>query len=92
MRFRPNPLFEAQIKANPRYKAGLATPAQLAAEEIGRLSPTRKVAPRARGNVVVTDSPIWHIIEYGSKNNPAYAPFRRGVRAVGLKLREEPKQ
>lgn len=27
-----------------------------------------------------------HIIEYGSKNNPAYAPFRKAASALGLKL------
>lgn len=26
----------------------------------------------------------WAIIEYGSKNNPAYAPIRRGVERLGL--------
>lgn len=28
-----------------------------------------------------------HIIEFGSINNPAYAPFRRAASAVGLRLR-----
>ncbi len=27
---------------------------------------------------------IWHIIEYGSVNNPAYAPLRKGAEGVGL--------
>lgn len=29
-----------------------------------------------------------HLEEFGSVNNPPYAPLRRGARAVGLKLRE----
>lgn len=30
--------------------------------------------------------PFWHLIEWGSVNNPAYAPLRRGARAAGLRL------
>lgn len=33
---------------------------------------------------IVTGDAIWHIIEYGSVNNPPYAPMRRGVIANGL--------
>lgn len=33
-----------------------------------------------------------HLIEWGSKNNPAHAPLRRAVRAAGLKLTETPKR
>lgn len=32
-----------------------------------------------------------HLIEWGSVNNPAYAPFRRAVRSLGLRLQESPK-
>jgi hypothetical protein len=28
-----------------------------------------------------------HIIEFGSANNPAYAPFRKAASALGLRLR-----
>lgn len=31
------------------------------------------------------------IVEFGSRNNPPWSPLRRGVRAAGLDLREEPK-
>src|SRR4051812_16675366 len=34
---------------------------------------------------ITTSDKIWHIIEYGSVNNPPYAPIRRGVIAAGLK-------
>jgi hypothetical protein len=30
-------------------------------------------------------------IEFGSKNNPTYAPLRRGASAAGLHLREAPR-
>lgn len=34
---------------------------------------------------VTTQSSIWHLIEYGSRNNPAYAPLRRAADSLGLK-------
>ena len=34
---------------------------------------------------IVTGDAIWHIIEFGSVNNPPYAPIRRGVIAAGLR-------
>lgn len=37
-------------------------------------------------------SSIGHLIEWGSKNNPAYAPLRRAVRAAGLRLVEQGKK
>lgn len=36
-----------------------------------------------------TNHPIGHIIEWGSKNNPPYAPIRRAVFSLGLKFEEE---
>lgn len=35
--------------------------------------------------------PFAHLIEWGSANNPAYAPIRKAVRALGLKFKEAPK-
>ncbi len=35
---------------------------------------------------IETSDAIWHIIEYGSVNNPPYAPIRRGVIEAGLKF------
>lgn len=38
--------------------------------------------------VTVTSSdPDAHLIEWGSKNNPPYAPFRKAINTVGLKLK-----
>lgn len=98
MKFRRNPRFEAQAKADPRYKAGLTEVAFDAAQHVRTVALgfretggfQRSVSNR--GNVVYTDDPFAHLIEYGSARNPAYAPLRRGVRAAGLRLREEPKQ
>lgn len=33
--------------------------------------------------------PFAHIVEFGSINNPAYAPLRRAVRGEGLDLRDD---
>lgn len=35
---------------------------------------------------ILSTDPFWHLIEWGSVNNPAYAPLRRGARAAGLRL------
>lgn len=37
------------------------------------------------GSVLSTD-PFAHLVEFGSINNVAYAPLRRGVEATGLKV------
>lgn len=45
---------------------------------------------KRRGNRVIAGDPFWHLVEYGSVHNPPYAPLRRGVLAVGLRLDETP--
>lgn len=35
---------------------------------------------------ILSTDPFWHLIEWGSVNNPAYAPMRTGARAAGLRL------
>lgn len=37
--------------------------------------------------VVVNSDYAAHLIEFGSQNNPAHAPLRRAVRAVGLRFK-----
>lgn len=44
-----------------------------------------------RGRVINTDF-FFHLIEWGSVNNPAYAPMRRGVRRAGLRLEIDAKR
>ena len=43
--------------------------------------------------VFVSNADRWfyHLAEFGSANNPPYAPLRRGARAAGCRLVEEPK-
>jgi hypothetical protein len=38
---------------------------------------------------IAYDSAIWHIIEFGSRNNPPYAPLRRAAEALGIPLGSE---
>lgn len=38
---------------------------------------------------VYTTDPDGHIVEWGSVNNPPYAPLRKGVASTGLRFREE---
>jgi len=40
---------------------------------------------------VINTDPFFHLVEWGSVNNPPYAPLRRGVTAAGLRLDEDVK-
>lgn len=57
------------------------------ARSIERL-PAKRTAHGATVTVTSTD-PDAHIIEWGSVNNPPYAPIRKAIRALGLRLRED---
>jgi hypothetical protein len=48
---------------------------------------------RSEGDRVLYQNPrgVWHIVEFGSVNNPAYSPLRRAVVAAGLRLENAPK-
>lgn len=37
---------------------------------------------------VVTDDFAWHLVEYGSVNNPPYRPMRTGVERAGLQFKD----
>lgn len=39
---------------------------------------------------VLSTDPFGHLVEAGSVNNPPYSPLRRGARAAGLRLVEDP--
>lgn len=43
--------------------------------------------PRGQRVTVASKDFAAHIIEYGSANNPAYAPFRKVMRRLGYRLR-----
>lgn len=74
--------------------------ADAAADEARRIAPhgrgrgrrftdsigTTSARRTARGAVgaVTTSDPFWHLVEFGSVNNPPYRPLTRAVKNVGL--------
>lgn len=100
MRFRPNRRLVRDLERQARYQAGLMDAAEAIKTEAERLT-DRGIDQRYRHiadfyEVVEEDGEVrvgnrhglFHLVEYGSRNNPAYAPLRRGVRAAGLRLDE----
>lgn len=92
MRFEPDRTFPAKLQAQPEFQSamhGFAVRVKRAVEiySLGfRRTGYYLRNLRATGNRVEARDPFWHLIEYGSANNPAYAPLRRGVIAAGLRL------
>lgn len=99
-RFKRNPTVEAQLGRTPQYAASLiaaAVPAQRFAQTFAKQVGAPWM-PRAgaRETIVIDESPsgvrlvntdhAGHLTEFGSRNNPAHAPLRRGVRAAGLRF------
>lgn len=100
MRFLRNLRAHAQAERDPRFRAGLRTEAaqvqrhaQATVHSVMPASrnPSIEVQEDAEGVAVVNTDHGAHIDEYGSINNPPYAPLRRAVRAAGLRLDEAPK-
>lgn len=97
--FKPNPRFREEMAKDPHYRPGLREHGEHVKTAV------QTVAPHTHGDYaesieVVEDNgevfvnstdPFAHLIEFGSVNNPPYAPLRRGVRAAGLSLKEDPK-
>lgn len=93
-RFVPNPSFERQAKRDPDMRAMLRRRAGKAANEAERIgkgfadSYKATVEDTAEGvrieaNTDGINAASW--AEFGSQNNPAYAPLRRGTEAVGMR-------
>lgn len=90
MAFRPRKTFERELRGQPEFQTALKERTRVLAAVIIAAPPhatgyfDRRV--RVRGNRVVLLDPFWHLIEFGSANNPPYAPVRRAVRALGLRF------
>lgn len=95
-RFVPNPGFESRAKRSAEMRAMLHTRAGRAAREVERIG--RQVSSsyeatvddtaegvRIEANTDGINAASW--IEFGSQNNRAAAPLRRGTEAAGLKPR-----
>lgn len=95
MKYVPNPAFEAELKREQGVRDELgrrARSAQRAAQTIGlSLGGTGAYARSvfADDNRLLTTDPAGHIIEWGSINNPPYAPLRRAVETVGASFVDE---
>ncbi len=96
----PNPAAAEQLKRQGEYREGLGKISKNLAASIELASPVEtgafqdsiKTFDAGDHRGVMSDDPFAHLVEFGSVNNPPYAPFRRGVRAAGLRLEESPKQ
>lgn len=96
MAFKPNPNFAQELGAGVNNV--LREAAEKSAEEVRNVKHRIMPKSRGRGSVVVreidgrivlgnTDRGA-HLDEFGSKNNPAYQPLRRGIRAAGYRFKE----
>lgn len=91
-----NKLFEKQMQLERDYVDALQEAGNEVAKQAQALAPNVTGAYKRsiwvdRGLTEVTvgsHDPFGHMVEWGSINNPAYAPIRRGVMAAGLRLDE----
>lgn len=105
-RFRRNPAFDTEIRHEPTFRAGIASearPAQRFANAFavaigagwmpqkGGTPETVTLVQDADGVRLVNTDHGGHLMEWGSVNNPPHAPLRRGARAAGLRLAEDPR-
>lgn len=98
------PIFNAaaleQLKHTAEYRQGMAQIAEDLAQNVRDQAPQRsghyrssiKTFDTGTQQGVAAHDVAAHLIEFGSVNNPPYAPLRRGIRAAGLRLDESPKQ
>lgn len=93
-RFRPawRTRWERDIRRQPGYNAAMEIRTRRVATAVrayaAGFAETGYYARHVRviGNSVVSTDPFGHLVEFGSVNNVAYAPLRRGVLAAGLRL------
>ena len=95
--FIPNPEMIEELMAEEGFRHQLGrVQGEAIKERASQLSP-RGTGRTARSFVVVDEDgeirvgntdPFFHLTEWGSVNNPPYAPLRRAVTAAGLRLDE----
>jgi hypothetical protein len=102
-KFIPNPKFEDEIRRQPAHRQALVESADVVRVHASRFaeqahapwmksqSKTMQVVTDADDVAVVNTDHGGHLMEWGSKNNPAHAPLRRAVRAAGLRFESSPK-
>lgn len=91
MRFQVNPRFTKEAEQeNQRVMLDYAARAEANTRAIGqaiRYTGAYAASIRRTGTTVYSTDPAARIIEYGSVNNPAFAPLRRGADMTGARLR-----
>lgn len=94
IRFERNNRTINEIKRQASYEQAVARLAEDVAQNARDVAPVHTGAYRdsikTEGSVVYSDDPFGHLVEFGSVNNPAYAPLRRGAEAAGLRIDEDP--
>lgn len=95
-RFVANPLAAEQMRRDPHFRFGMALIAHDVAEHVKSFAPEGtgafhdSIDSDSDGEQTVVRSTDFaaHLIEFGSVNNPAYAPFRRAIATVGLRYED----
>lgn len=95
--FRTNPNLSRDISSEAGYKEALAVAAKPAEAAAKSFAPVRTGAYRDSIRVVIDSKGVRldasdfksHWVEWGSVNQPPSAPLRRGVRAAGLRFKEQ---
>lgn len=101
--FIPNPKFAEQMNADPDTRKGLKEAAEAAKPMIEAAARDAGAPWMPRGGELIivgededgvyianTDHAA-HLIEFGSINNPPFAPQRRGASNAGLRIEDTPK-
>lgn len=100
MTFVPNPDFLSELQADPEYVEALTEVADDIRAEALQIKHRIMSRRGFEGVMTVVDgSEVYvtntdhgaHLDEWGSVNNPPYAPMRTAVNAAGFRLKEEPK-
>lgn len=94
--FRINPALRREIERQPEFEAKMLKAAEAVKDMSERNSPIGETGDYIH-SFKITRRPLrvgntdfaGHMVEWGSQNNPPYAPLRRGVRAAGLRLSEK---
>lgn len=95
--FFPNKRLAEDLKKEPDYQAAIHGAAAQLAESVRQATPEGatgaaregiEVAQLGEDTVVAQTDFAGHLIEWGSRNNPPYAPLRRGAQAAGFRLVE----
>lgn len=100
MSWKPNPNMISELQRNPQVRQGLR---EMAEELRDTVEPNAKAIMPRKGHrlveVVEQGDTVYvsmtahgaHLDEFGSRNNPPYAPMRTGISALGLRLEADPK-